>query len=68
MDGAVSERASEHGVDELVLLDQRQAVEPLRDDVNLEVIATARPILDGDIPIREGLLEEGEDRIGSHRQ
>ena len=50
MDGAVGERCGERGVDELVLLDQRQAVEPLRGDGDLKVVAAAGAILDRDVP------------------
>ncbi len=68
MDGAVCERRGERSVDELVLLDQRETVETLRGDGDLEVIAAPRAVVDSDLPSRKGAFEESEDRIGGHRQ
>ena len=49
MDGPVGKRRSERGVDQLVLLDQRQPVEGRRDDRDLEMVAAAGPVLDVDL-------------------
>src|SRR6187200_1181024 len=44
VDGAVGKRGREGVVDELVLVDQRQALEARARDVHLEVVAAARPV------------------------
>ena len=46
VDCAVRERALEGGVDELVLLDQREPGEARARDRDLEVVAAARAVLD----------------------
>jgi peptide/nickel transport system substrate-binding protein len=49
VDGAVGERPCEGGVDQLVLLDQREPVERIRDDGDLEVVAAAGAAIGIDI-------------------
>ena len=68
MDGAVGERRGERGVDQLVLLDQRQPVERGGDDGDLEVVAAAGAVLDVDLPAGEGLVEQIADHVCGHRQ
>ena len=58
MDGAVGEWCRERGIDQLVLLDQRQPVERVRDDGDLEVVAAAGAVLDLDLASGKGLVEE----------
>ncbi len=59
MNRAIRERGRERGVDEAVLLDEREAREPPADDGHLEVVATARAIDHGDLPgVRERLAQK----------
>ena len=60
---AVSERGGERRVDELVLLDQRQAVARARDDVDLEAVAAAGAVVHGDV----GAGKDGQGACGSCR-
>lgn len=69
MDGAVRERPCERLVHAAVLIDEGEAVEGGADDRDLEVIASARPVLDSDLDsVGKGLLEEGAYRFGVHRR
>ncbi len=68
MDGAVGKWRGERSVDELVLLDQRQPVERLRDDRDLKVVAAAGAILDRNLSPGEGLIEQCADHVYGHRQ
>jgi len=68
MDGAVGERCGERGVHQLVLLDQRQPVERVGHDGDLEVVAAAGAVLDVDLASGEGLVEKRVDHIRCHRQ
>jgi iron-sulfur cluster assembly accessory protein len=48
---------AENAVDQLVLLDPAQAVEPSRDDLGAEVIASAGEILHPHVGVRKSLLD-----------
>ena len=65
MDCAVGERTLEGGVDEPVLLDQREPGEARARDGDLEVVAAARAVLDVELGrVGEGLGEELAERGG----
>jgi len=48
---------AEHVVDQLVLLDAAEALEPVRYDLGTKVVASAGRVLDTDIGSRQGLLD-----------
>ena len=59
MDCAVSEGLRECAVDQLVLLDQREAAKTRAVDRHMEVVATARPVHDRNFGrVGEGLLDQ----------
>ncbi len=63
MDCAVGERSLEGGVDESVLLDQREPGEARARDDDLEVVAAARAVLHVELGrVGEGLGEELAER------
>ena len=67
MDGAVGERSCEYLVHAPVLVDERDVVEVRRHEVDLEVVARAGAILDGELDrVRERVCEQRADRLGLH--
>jgi len=58
MNGAITEGVGERVVDEPVLLDEREPVEALARDHDLEVIAATRSIVDRKVRIRKSLREQ----------
>ena len=59
VDGPVGQRRRQRVVDEPVLVDERQAVEAAARHDDLEVVAAARPVEDGELArIRKGRAEE----------
>jgi Lon protease-like protein len=68
VDRAVGERAGQRVVDEPVLLDAREPVEARARDDDLEMVAAARPVLDGELArVREGALEQTPEVVDGHR-
>jgi ATP-dependent Lon protease len=67
VNGAVTQRFGQCCVDEPVLLEQRQPVEPRARDGHLEVVAAAGPILDAEL-VRVGKCgaEQGFEMRGCH--
>lgn len=67
MDRPVGERLGEGVVDEPVLVDERQVVEARAGDHDLEVVAGAGPVEDGQLgSVRKGLAEQLLETIHGH--
>jgi Lon protease-like protein len=67
VDRAVAERFGQRLVDQPVLVDQRQTVEPRRRHDDLEVVTVPGPILDSKLGrIRKGAPEELLEALGCH--
>ena len=67
MNGAVPERLCERGVDQLVLVQQGETVEARARHCHLEVIATARAILDAKLArVGKRVAKEGFEMLDSH--
>lgn len=67
MNGPVGERVGQRGVDELVLLEEREAVERRACDGHLEVIARPGSVFDIDLPgVGKGLPEKRAQPVGRH--
>ncbi len=66
MDRPVGDPVGDCAVDEAVLLDERQPVERAARDGDVEVVARAGAVDDGDLGIGEGLLEEDPDGVARH--
>jgi hypothetical protein len=65
VDRPVAKRRSERLVDEPVLLDEREPVEAAAGDRHLEMVATARPVLDLELPrVGERGAQERFERAG----
>ncbi len=68
MNSAVCERLRERVVDEPVLLDEGQSLEPAARHGHLEVVAAAGPVVDGQLGrIRKRLPQKLFERIATHR-
>ena len=67
MDGAISKRVCERGIDEAVLLDERAAVEVGALYRDVEMVAAARTIDDVDLMrVRKRVVEQRAERLDGH--
>jgi hypothetical protein len=68
MNGAITEGVGEGVVDEPVLFDERQAVEPRTADEDLEVVAAAGSVLDRQlVRVGKSLFEEAAKPVDAQR-